>query len=166
MKTTALKKINKLQQGFTLIELLVVIVIIAVLATAIIVAINPAQKVAASRDAKVQGDLNQLISAIIAFNTEGSAYPQNNGDLTAASTTVNGVAVGQEIKSYPVPPTGVYTYQALQTTGGAACTDATGNCAVASLYGPAYQAGGTNVWCWKSSTNTLTVVANAAACAP
>ncbi len=161
--------LNSFKQGFTLIELLVVIVIIAVLATAIIVAINPAQKVASSRDAKVKGDMNQLISAITAFATEagGASFPAVNTDLTAASTTVNGVAVGQEIKSYPVPPTGVYTYTAYQAAGGTlACTDVAGNCGAASLYGPNYSAGGTNVWCWRSATNTLTSAANAAACAP
>ncbi len=51
------------QRGFTLIELLIVIAIIAVLAAAVFVALNPAQRFAESRNAKRWSDVENIITA-------------------------------------------------------------------------------------------------------
>lgn len=47
-------------KGFTLIELLIVIAIIGILAAGITIAINPAQKINAAKNARVKSDLAQI----------------------------------------------------------------------------------------------------------
>lgn len=68
---TALK--NK---GFTLIELLIVIAILGVLAVVVLVAINPAQQLARTRDAGRKSSVAQLGHAAEAFaTTHAGTYP-------------------------------------------------------------------------------------------
>lgn len=52
------------QKGFTLIEILVVIGIIAVLATIVLIAINPARQFAQSRDTQRTSHVNSILNAI------------------------------------------------------------------------------------------------------
>jgi prepilin-type N-terminal cleavage/methylation domain-containing protein len=59
----ALKK-RLVYQGFTLIELLIVIGIIAVLAAATFVALNPLKRFEDSRDARRRADISAILSAI------------------------------------------------------------------------------------------------------
>ncbi len=57
----------KNKKGFTLIELLIVIGIIAILAAAVIVAINPGQQFAQARDASRERNLNSVYNALISY---------------------------------------------------------------------------------------------------
>ena len=76
---TALKK------GFTLIELLIVIAILGVLAVVVLVAINPVQQLARTRDAGRQSSVAQLGHAVEAYYTShNGTYP---ADLTALETS-------------------------------------------------------------------------------
>ena len=60
------------EKGFTLIELLIVIGIIAILAAAVIVAINPGQQFAQARNASRQSHLSSISTAIYShYVTEG-----------------------------------------------------------------------------------------------
>ncbi len=61
--------------GFTLIELLIVIAIIAILAAAVFVALDPVTRFQESRDARRLGDLNNELNAIVTDQVDnGGAY--------------------------------------------------------------------------------------------
>ncbi|MDD4062560.1 MAG: FISUMP domain-containing protein [Candidatus Pacebacteria bacterium] len=72
---------KNIQKGFTLIELLIVIGIIAILAAAIIIAINPGAQFAQARDATRQGHINSLNKAILSYMVS------NYGDLSGLGIT-------------------------------------------------------------------------------
>ncbi len=76
-----LKKINK-KKGFTLIEILVVIGIIAVLATIVIVAINPARQFAQARNTQRESNVNTILNAI------GQRIADNKGLFRSPTDTV------------------------------------------------------------------------------
>jgi len=71
------------QGGFTLIEILVVIGIIAILASIVIIAINPAKQFAQARNTQRQAGVNTILNAI------GQRLADNKG-IFAGSFSVNG----------------------------------------------------------------------------
>jgi len=78
------KRWAKRQLGFTIIELLVVIVVIAILATIVIVAYTGAQ--ARSRDARRKSDIGIIVGYLELYASEHQGlYPVSSG-----STTING----------------------------------------------------------------------------
>ena len=78
------------QKGFTLVEMLVVIAIIAILAGAVLMAINPIATMRKSRDATRLTDMDSLRSAINIALTEGEIILT---DMTALGpqTSANGI---------------------------------------------------------------------------
>ena len=84
-----MKSVQK--KGFTLIELLVVIAIVGVLAAVVLLAINPAKRLAQARDAGRKSDVSQLATGAQAFYTTLGRYPSTLGELT----------VSQDIKQLP-----------------------------------------------------------------
>lgn len=69
------------RSSFTLIELLLIIGIIAILATIVIVAINPSKSVSEARDNTRKSDVNLILNAVYQYAVE------NNGDLPAGIPT-------------------------------------------------------------------------------
>lgn len=65
-----------LKKGFTLIELLIVIAILGVLAVVVLVAINPLEQLARTRDAGRISSITQIGHAVQAYYTsQNAAYP-------------------------------------------------------------------------------------------
>ncbi|MEI6378790.1 MAG: LamG-like jellyroll fold domain-containing protein [Candidatus Falkowbacteria bacterium] len=79
-------KCGKIKSGFTLIELLVVIVIIGVLASLTMLALNNAR--AKSRDAKRVNDIRQISTAVELYYAEYGIYPSSiaNAIISADGT--------------------------------------------------------------------------------
>ena len=61
--------------GFTLIELLIVIAILAILAAAVMIAINPAKRMQEARDATRLADTSQISNSIAEYNVTHGTYP-------------------------------------------------------------------------------------------
>ncbi|KKR11993.1 MAG: hypothetical protein UT39_C0001G0048 [Candidatus Woesebacteria bacterium GW2011_GWA1_39_21] len=87
-----MKKIYKgltTQAGFTLIELLIVMAILGVLAVVVLVAINPVQQLARTRDAGRKAGVAQIGRALEAYYTShsGSYLPLSDTFLNSLSTS-------------------------------------------------------------------------------
>jgi prepilin-type N-terminal cleavage/methylation domain-containing protein len=123
-----------MKKGFTLIELLIVIGILAILATTVVLVLNPAQLTAQARDTQRISDLSTIKSAIAIYLSTATsstltAGPYSTTDTTcgfgvctiATSTVVTGsgwVAInltatsgGSPIASLPLDPLDTATYQ-------------------------------------------------------
>lgn len=88
--------INNLKKGFTLIELLVVIAVLGVLATVVIVAINPFEQLAKGRDSGRLSTTAQLGQADVSYSVA------NNGAfVTANPTWVTSLQKAGEISIIP-----------------------------------------------------------------
>lgn len=79
--TTSNKKVS-LKAGFTLMELLVVIGIIAILASIVVVAINPARQFAQSRNTQRESNVSTILNAI------GQNIADNKGVFICGSVTI------------------------------------------------------------------------------
>ena len=123
-------KMKKMKKGFTLIELLIVIGILAILATTVVLVLNPAQLLAETRDTQRVSDLDTLRSAINlyliqvpgadlgggtgTFNCRDQIAPGNyssSNSLTSTPSPFGTSGAGNQ----PTLPTG---YVGLRTTDG------------------------------------------------
>lgn len=83
-------------KGFTLIELIIVIAIIAILAAAIFVAIDPARRLHESRNARRWSDMTNILDAIVTYSAdnEGTHYSEVASMTADAFYTIGTCAAG------------------------------------------------------------------------
>lgn len=86
-------EMTKISKGFTLVELLIVIAILAVLSTATVVVLNPAELLKQARDTQRVTDMNTMKTALDTYVATVSS-PDLNGALDNANcpTAVGGAA--------------------------------------------------------------------------
>jgi type II secretion system protein G len=102
--------------GFTLIELLVVIAILGILASVVMVAINPAKRIAEAHDAQRRADLSQVQTALESYAAQHQgAYPATGGwycedcnyagyVTKGADNWIPGLVSGGYLKRLPTDP--------------------------------------------------------------
>lgn len=104
-------------KGFTLIELLVVIAIIGILSSVVLASLNNARK--KGRDARRVSDIKQIQLALELYYDSNGEYPAGTSLASLAPTYIAAV---------PTDPTNtgtnVYSYQASNAAGTAACATA------------------------------------------
>ncbi len=109
-------------KGFTLIELLIVIAILAILATAVVLVLNPAQILAQARDSQRLSDLGSVKSAIALYLATADAPAVAAGPTCTAAGCGTSGPFGSETYSSStlVDSTGWVKVNLTGTTGGSA----------------------------------------------
>jgi len=84
-----------IRKGFTIIELLVVMAIIGILASVMVIAVNPAHQFAAARDTERQSDLYAILSAVYQYSGEHSgSLPDTDGDPNTSNFPTTRTCIG------------------------------------------------------------------------
>ena len=104
-------------KGFTLVELLIVIGILAVLTSAVVVVLNPAQLLAQARDSQRMSDLDAVRSSISFYLSTATSTSLGTTAYCMASTTSGGTACTQN-SSTVVTGTGWVSVSLTQSSGG------------------------------------------------
>ena len=87
--------------GLTLIELLVVVAIISILATTVIVAINPARQLAKARDSQRESNLTAIVSAILQYSSEHTGdVPDTDGDPDTNNFPTTATCIGTDVSCF------------------------------------------------------------------
>src|SRR3990172_2573562 len=104
------KFMTALKRGFTLIELLIVIAILGVLAVVVLVAINPVQQLARTRDAGRKSSITQMGHAMEAYaTTHNGRYTPETTAWADALVTAGELSVVPSPITYSVGTTGTFT---------------------------------------------------------
>jgi type IV pilus assembly protein PilA len=83
------------QKGFTLIELLIVIGIIAFLASAIFIAVDPAKRFAEARNARRWTDVSSILEAVLEYAVDnGGSLPAGIDNVPGTSQVLGTAATG------------------------------------------------------------------------
>ena len=76
----------KKQKAFTLLEILLVIALIAILASIVIIAINPSKQLADGRNAQRRSDVNTILNAVYQYAIDNNGTIPSN--ITNAQTEI------------------------------------------------------------------------------
>ena len=173
-----------MKKGFTLIELLVVIAIVGVLAAAILVAINPAERIAEARDSQIKNDIGSIATGLTTYFTRNQDYPAPDSTPPCVTSADNGLcSLAQptgDLKTVPSPPAaGPATMVVGSCAAGVRAYDCGYARAVVSganevsaeypMFAISNSGNGTgtgNVWCYRSVTGQANSTFTAAACTP
>lgn len=120
---------QKRSRGFTLIEILVVIGLVAILASVVLIAINPARQFAQARNSQRIANVNALLNAVgnrVAENrglfTSGSCWqplPATSTNMSTSEYDIRPCLVPTYISELPMDPiTGFNTCTSLECSGG------------------------------------------------
>jgi prepilin-type N-terminal cleavage/methylation domain-containing protein len=103
-----------IKSGFTLVELLVVIGVLGVLATGVLIAINPAEMLSRSRDSSRKSSLKQIGDALERYRVAAGRYPQTPGNnwcgapgsyyTSCGADWIPGLVASGELKVLPQDP--------------------------------------------------------------
>lgn len=86
--------------GFTLIELVVVMAIIGILATGLVIALNPQAQIQRANDAKRKSDLAQIQKALEQYYNDNNAYPVSTGSSGNPTWSIPNGSFGSIWSSY------------------------------------------------------------------
>lgn len=142
--------------GFTLIELLVAIAVVGILSAAVLVAINPLQKINQAYDSKIKSDVGQIA-------TGESTYFSNVNSRQSYADQVSDLVTKGELASQPFDPSS-NPYTIRKNPG--SCSTAGNDCTSVAIFhtlGAPLTTG--NGWCWKSATGQASESTDAA-CTP
>lgn len=82
--------LSGIRPGFTLVEVIIAVAIIAILASATIVAINPAKRLAQARDAQRKSDINAIANALVGYFHNKDEYPRERSCDTSRGSYLTG----------------------------------------------------------------------------
>lgn len=105
-------KYIKKQNGFTLVEMLIVIGLIALLATSVLVAVNPSRQFKFARDTERKAHLATILNAISQNIAENNGSFKCDGAVTNLPSTTSSMTNASSGQSYNVAPCLVPEYLA------------------------------------------------------
>jgi prepilin-type N-terminal cleavage/methylation domain-containing protein len=98
---------KKKRTGYTLIEMLIVIAIIGILASVIMVVVNPARQLAKARDTQRESDLFAILAAVYQYSTENSGdLPDTDGDSETSNFPTTPTCIGSDASCFNLSSAG------------------------------------------------------------
>ena len=130
-----------MKKGFTLIELLVVIAVLGILASVVLVAINPSERINEANDSGKKNDVSQIATELESY------FTNNQGSYTGATSTT--LVSGGYLKRYPTTSTVVIATGGASSVAYATLQAASATCATG--------ASATKYWVYRSATGVSQV---------
>lgn len=98
---------RKNSPGFTLIEILIVIAIIGILASVLMIVINPGRQLAKARDTTRKTDLFAILSSVYQYTTEHSGdLPDTDGDPLTNNFPTTLTCIGTDFSCFDLASAG------------------------------------------------------------